>query len=199
MTQKPSICKPHGWSLGEINSFSMSNSCIYVKEKACEKNLDDESLLTLMTKVEGILNSWPLTVEMINHPSSFQQLAQANILTMKSKIDIPPPGNFLRPDLYCRRQWRQVQHIANEFWSHWRKEYLQSLREHQKWNTWRKNFVGGDIVLLKTMDVSRNKWPMAKVTSTKSDQNGLVQSLHLKISDWPEQEKAKKHCVTTCR
>ena len=62
------------------------------------KSLDDESLLTLMTEIEGILNSRPLTVEMINDPSSFQPLAPANILTMKSKVAMPPPGKFLRPE-----------------------------------------------------------------------------------------------------
>ena len=155
------------------------------------KCLDNEALLTLMTEVEGILNSRPLTVEMINEPSSFQPLAPANILTMKSKVVISPPGKFLRPDLYCRRQWRRVQHIANEFWSRWRKKYLQSLQERQKWNTRRRNFVIGDVVLLKTMDVLRNKWPMVKVTATKRDQNGLVRSIYLKIGDRPEREKAK--------
>ena len=155
------------------------------------KSLDDESLLTLMTEVEGILNSRPLTVEMINDTSSFQPLAPANTLTMKSKVVMPPPGKFLRPDLYCRRRWRWVQHITNEFCSRWRKEYLQSLHERQKSNTRRRNFVIGDIVLLKTMDVSRNKRPMAKVTATKSDQNGLVRSVYLKIGDRPETEKSK--------
>ena len=130
-------------------------------------------------------------METINDPGSFQSLSPANILTMKSKVVIPPPGKFLRPDLYCRRRWRRVQHIANEFWSQWKKEYLQSLQECQKWNARRKNFVIGDIVLLKTMDVSRNKWPMARVTATKSDQNGLVRSVHLKISDQPGRERAK--------
>ena len=136
------------------------------------KSLDDESLLTLMTEVEGILNSRPLTVETINDPGSFQPLSPAKILTMKSKVVMPPPWKFLRPDLYCRRSWRRVQHIANDFWSRWKKEYLQSLQERQKWKARRRNFVIGDIVLLKTMDVSRNKWPMARVTATKSDQNG---------------------------
>ena len=136
------------------------------------KSLDNVSLFTLMTEVEGILNSRPLTVEMTNDPSSFQPLAPVNILTMKSKLVMPPLGKFLRPDLYCRRRRRQVQHIANEFWSRWRKEYLQSLQKRQKWNIRRTSFVIGDIVLLKTMDVSRNKWPMAKVAATKSDQNG---------------------------
>ena len=85
----------------------------------------------------------------------------------------------------------EFQHISNVFRSRWRKEYLQSLQERQKWNTRRRNFVIGDIVLLKTMDVSRNKWPMAKVTATKSDQNGLVRSVYLKIGDQPETEKSK--------
>ena len=32
---------------------------------------------------------------------------------------------------------------------------------------------------------------MAKVTATKSDQNGLGQSIYLEIGDRPEREKAK--------
>ena len=93
------------------------------------KSQDDESLLTLTTEAEGILNSQPLTVETINDPGSFKPLSPANILTMKSKAVMPPPGKFLRPDLYCRRCWRQVQHIAIELWSCWKKEYLQALQE----------------------------------------------------------------------
>ena len=48
MAQNPSICKSHGWSLGETNLFSTYNSCIYVKDES----LDNESLLTLMTELK---------------------------------------------------------------------------------------------------------------------------------------------------
>ena len=68
---------------------------------------------------------------------------------------------------------------------------MQSLQEHQKWDTQKRNFVIADIVLLKTMDVSRNKWPVASMTATESDQNGLVRSIYLKNGDWPGREKAK--------
>ena len=95
--------------------------------------LDDGSLLTVMTEVEGILNSRPLTVEVLNHPTSLQPLSPVNILTMKSKVVSPPPGEFSKPDIYSRKRWRRIQHIANEFWSRWKKEYLQSLQERQKW------------------------------------------------------------------
>ena len=45
--------------------------------------LDDESLLTVMTEVEHILNSRPLIVEVLNDPASLQPLSPVNILTMK--------------------------------------------------------------------------------------------------------------------
>ena len=81
------------------------------------KSIDEESLLTIAAKTEGILNSWPLTVETISDPTSDLPLAPSNILTMKLKVVLPPPGDFSRPDLYCRKRWHRVQCIANEFWS----------------------------------------------------------------------------------
>ena len=78
-------------------------------------SLNDESLITLMTGVEGILNSRTLTVEIINDPTSFQPLSSINLLTMKSKVVSPPPEKFLKPDVYSKRRWRRTQHIANEF------------------------------------------------------------------------------------
>ena len=113
-----------------------------------QKSLDDESLITFMIHVEGILNSKPFTVETIN-PTRFQPLSPINLLTMKSKDVSPPPGKFLKPDLYSKRRCRRIQHIANQFWSRWEKEYLQSLQERQKWTNKRRNFRVDDIVLLK--------------------------------------------------
>ena len=78
--------------------------------------LDDESLLTVMTETEAIINSRPLTVESLSNPTSMMPLSPSNLLIMKSKVILPPPGKFSRPDMYCRLRWRRVQHIANEFW-----------------------------------------------------------------------------------
>ena len=81
------------------------------------KVFDEESLLILMIETEGILNSRPLTVETISDPTSELLLSPANILTMKSKVVMPPPGKFSKPDLYCRKRWRCIQHVMNEFFA----------------------------------------------------------------------------------
>lgn len=96
-------------------------------------SLDEESLLTLVVETEGILNSHPLVVEITSNSTSDLLLSSWNILTIKSKAVMPPPENFSRPDLFCWKRCCHFQHVANEFWPRWRKEYLQSLQVHTKW------------------------------------------------------------------
>ena len=82
-------------------------------------SLDEESLSTLFVEVEAIVNSRPMVVETINDVNSEVAISPSHILTMKSKVVMHPPGVFDKPDLYCRRRWRRIQHISNEFWSRW--------------------------------------------------------------------------------
>ena len=44
--------------------------------------------------------------------------------TMKPKNFVPPPGGFGPADAYCRKRWRRAQHIVNEFWARWCKEFI---------------------------------------------------------------------------
>ena len=90
---------------------------------------------------------------------------------------LPPPGEFKREDLYCRKRWRRTQHLAQEFWSRWSKEYLQQLQPRNKWIRPGRNFQIGDIVLLKEDQSPRNRWPMAKVVATHPDDQGQVRSV----------------------
>ena len=77
-------------------------------------SLDEESLQTLVTETEAVINSQPLTLETINEGQGFKPLSPNNLLTTKSNLVMPPPGVFQRPDLYCRQRWRRVQHIYNK-------------------------------------------------------------------------------------
>ena len=112
------------------------------------KSLDTESLQNLMVECETIINSRPLTVDTISNLNSPAPLAPANILTMKSKVILPPTGVFERPDIFSKRRWRRVQHITNEFWARCKKEFFCQLQFRQKWKDKQRNFQVGDVVLL---------------------------------------------------
>ena len=75
-------------------------------------SLNDEAFRTLLSEAECIVNSRPLTVENLQDPTSLP-LSPNSILTMKTKVVLPPPGTFQKADIYCRKRWRQVQHLSN--------------------------------------------------------------------------------------
>ena len=119
---------------------------------------------------------------------AFPPLGNSDHAVVSVSTDFPisskqdTPGIFPRPDVYSRKRWRRVQHIANEFWGRWRKEFMISLQECQKWNHPKRNFEVGDIVLLK-FDSSRNHWPMARIIEVEPDVKGHVRSVKLKCGD----------------
>ena len=164
--------QPHGWIWEhQIRSTrTILNSLLQTRGHS----LDEESLQTLMTGTEAVISSRPLTVETINDGQSPMPMSPNNILTMKAKVVMPPPGVFQKPILYCRSRWKKIQHLSNEFWSRRRNQFIQTLQERQKWVKMSRNFYIGDIVLLKTDLMTGNHWPMCKVIGTNSDDKGVV-------------------------
>ena len=141
--------------------------------------LDDESLRTLFTEVEAIVNSRPLAVDNLNDETS-DPLTPNHLLTMKSKVVLPPPGVFQQADIYCRKRWRAVQHLANEFWQQYSKEYVRVSQVRSKWNNPRRNITVNDIVLVLDKNLPRNRWSKGRVVEVFPSDDGLVRAVNVK-------------------
>ncbi|XP_006823753.1 uncharacterized protein LOC102809855 [Saccoglossus kowalevskii] len=126
------------------------------------QQLDDE-LITFLTEAEAIVNSRPLTYLDMSSTDTGEPLTPSQLLTQKSKVILPLPGAFVPQDLYCRKRWRRVQYLANEFWRRWRLEYLPTLQLRQKWQDETLNLIKGDIVLVIEENTPRCQWPRAMV------------------------------------
>ena len=74
--------------------------------KTYGENLYNKSTHTLLVEVEAIVNSRPMTTETINYVKSDISLWPANLLTMRSKVILSPPGCFSSADIYCQKRWR---------------------------------------------------------------------------------------------
>ena len=139
--------------------------------------LDDDSLRTLMYEAAAIVNSRPLTVDAINDPVSPSPLTPNQLLTMKSDLYLPPPGNFENSDLYSAKRWRRVQYVANEFWKRWKGEYLQNLQVRRKWNRPKPNLEVDDIVIIRDDDLPRGQWWLGRVSEVFPSKDGLVRAV----------------------
>ena len=143
--------------------------------------LNDESLKTLFVEVESIVNSRPLCYDTLTDEST-EPLTPNHLLTMKTKVVLPPPGVFQRADVYCRKRWRAVQYLANEFWTRWRKEYLLNLQQRQKWTAVRPNLKVDDVVLVADMDCHRSQWPLGRIVDVFPSDDGLVRKVSVKVA-----------------
>ncbi|XP_052430381.1 uncharacterized protein LOC127971416 [Carassius gibelio] len=143
--------------------------------------LDDTSLRTFFYEAMLIVNNRPLTTNTINDPESLEPLTPNHLLTMKTSVPLPPPGKFIREDLYARKRWRRVQYLSEQFWSRWRKEYLANLSLRQQWHKPRRNVQIGDVVIVKEDNVHRNEWRLARVVETSADDDGLVRKVKLQM------------------
>ena len=144
--------------------------------------LDDESLQTFLAEAENVVNSRPLTCEDLCDDTTMP-LSPNNLLTLKPKLLLPPPGRFQRLDLYVRQRWRRVQHLSNEFWLKWRKQLLHQLQHRQKWVTRKRNLQVGDVVILAEEDTPRNSWKLARVEIVYPGPDELVRKVQLRLAD----------------
>ena len=87
----------------------------------------------------------------------------------------------MREDIYCRKRWRRVQYVLNQFWLRWRTEYLQNLQIRQKWIHPQRNLQEGDLVLIKDDNSPRNQWPLARIVEVQKSEDGLVRTAKIQI------------------
>ncbi|XP_014676486.1 PREDICTED: uncharacterized protein LOC106816399 [Priapulus caudatus] len=145
-----------------------------------QQTIDDERLSTLFCIVEDIVNGRPLT-KFSDDPNDPAPLTPNHLLLLRSGPDLPP-GKFVQQDTY-RQRWRQVQYLADVFWTRWIKEYLPTLQERQKRLKRERNFQKGDLVLLVNETTPRYQWPLGLITQTYPSGDGLVRYAQIKTQN----------------
>ena len=188
---------PHASHMGGVweRQIRSVRSVLRVLLDGHGKQLDDESLHTFFVETESIVNSRPLTSE---NTVDLTPLSPNNLLTMKSSVVLPPPGNFDKPDLYSRKRWRRVQYLANQFWSQWRKRFLLSLQQRQKWSRPKKNLMVGDVVLLVEENIPRNKWQLARVVETYPESDRLARKVKVLVATQSLDKNGKRCEEMSC-
>ena len=141
--------------------------------------LTHETLTTFLTEVVAIVNSRPL-VPVSTDPECPFNLSPNTILTQKPPllfVDSVPPGS--RDSLSI--QWKRVQHLSNQFWDRWKKEYLPILQPRKKWHQSKQNIKVGDVVLMYDKALHRNEWTLGIVTKCHSSSDSLIRKVDLKL------------------
>ncbi|XP_045768680.1 uncharacterized protein LOC123869725 [Maniola jurtina] len=127
-----------------------------------EKHPSDETLATLLAEAENIVNSRPLTHVPVT-PDEPEALTPNHIL-LGPNSHVPAPGRFSEKDESARKLWRRAQHLADEFWRRWVKEYLSQLQQRREPYHTGSHPKVGDLVIICDPNLPRNVWPRGRVS-----------------------------------
>jgi len=139
--------------------------------------LCDDVLCTVFAEAEAIVNGRPLTK--VSDDVDDMSPLTPNHLLLLHQGPAPVPGVFSEGDQY-RKKWRFVQHVANQFWTRWKREYIPSLQKRKKWQDQQQNVKVGDLILLVEENLPRRVWPLGLVTEVIMGRDGLVRSVRVR-------------------
>ena len=142
----------------------------------------DVQLYTLLTEVESILNSRPLT-RASDDVNDLQALTPNHILLGRHRNWVYVTDNIGEKDITSRKCWRQVQALGVLFWQRWQREYLPTLTQRSTAAVSTPNLQVNELVLVSNDDTKRGKWPLGRVTRVFPGDDGVVRVVEVKTKD----------------
>lgn len=143
-----------------------------------DTTLTYEEMVTVITQIEAVLNSRPLT-PMSSDPSDYEALTPGHFLIGE------PLNAIIEPDLSELKLGRLsrlqlIRRLQQTFWNRWSKEYLAQLQCRAKWTT-HSDIKLGTLVLMAEENIPPQKWNMGRIVKLHPGKDGTVRVVSVKM------------------
>ena len=157
-----------------------------LKKIVANAHLTFEELDTILIEIEGIINSRPLTyvdADSLDEPLTPSSLVSGRRLLTKTPFDPNLSLDSSKTSLSTRESYLKL--LLKHFWTRFLREYLPGLREfHRNASTQNNRLIGlGDIVIIQSDRVPRQKWRMGRVITLYPGKDGIVRAADVKTLD----------------
>ncbi|XP_050547407.1 uncharacterized protein LOC126909072 [Daktulosphaira vitifoliae] len=137
-----------------------------------EQNFTLEEFSTMLCRIEGILNSRPLTPSS-SDPSELDCLTPGHFLIGQPLLAVPEETIPVTSRKIINR-WKLLNQCVQSFWRRWHLEYLQTLQTRTKWTKEAPNLMVNDLVVIKDSQNRPIRWSMARIIQTFPGSDGVV-------------------------
>ena len=171
---------PQSPNFGGIWEAAVKSFKHHLRRVVGQQLLTFEQLYTLITEVEAILNSRPLT-PISSDPNDPIVLSPGHYLIGNSLTSLPEV-NYINTPYNRLSLWQHIQKIKQDFWARWHKEYLNELNIRHRWSQGSHSIREGSLVLIKEDNLPPLRWLMGRVIETRPGSDGVVRVVRIKTS-----------------
>ncbi|CAK1595162.1 unnamed protein product [Parnassius mnemosyne] len=140
--------------------------------------LSYEELNTILSQIECLLNSRPLTV-LSSDPAEPSALTPSHFLNTAPLLSLPAAE--VKSDSLLHRH-SLLDKLVQSFWDRWRMDYLHGLQVRQKWNTSSTPIASGTVVVVINDNAPPLAWPLAIVESVHPSKDGVARVVTVRTS-----------------
>ncbi|XP_026481052.1 uncharacterized protein LOC113387879 [Ctenocephalides felis] len=182
---------PHFGGLWEAGVKSLK---YHLRRVLRETKLGYNSMYTLLTQIEAILNSRPLT-PLSSDPSDLNTLTPAHFLIGRSLTSLPKNSLSHIPENRLTKL-QHLEKLRQHFWTRWHKEYLGELQSRTKWRRpMEQDNLIGKLVLIKDDNLPPLKWRLGRITDIHPGNDGVVRVVTLMGPNGELKRALNKVCI----
>lgn len=183
---------PYSPNLGRIWEADVKSTKHHLKRILGNSTVTFEELYTILTQVEAILNSRPITI-LSSNPNDIQALTPAHLLIGRSYVSIADTD--VR-DVSTKRltRYQHLQQLSQQFWAHWSTEYITQLQGRSKWKKQSTNIQINTIVLVKDENLPPCLWLLGRVVTLHSGKEKVVRVLSVQCASKVIKRSVTKVC-----
>lgn len=180
---------PHFNGLSEAGVKSVKT---HLSRVTGEQILTYEEFYTLLTQIEAILNSRPLT-PISEDPNDLSPLTPGHFLTL-APLSSFPEADYSHLKINRLSRWQLIQRMQADFWKRWSEEYLHTLHQRGKWTNSQENVELNTLALIKNEQTPPRQWMLGRVTCLHPGSDGIVRVVTLKVANGFIQRPVVKLC-----
>lgn len=184
---------PNSPNFGGLWEAGVKSCKHHLKRILGQTPLTFEDFYTLLTQIESILNSRPLT-PITNDIDDLTVLTPAHFLIGRSFSGIPDPDYSPIPISRLDR-YQHLQQMAGHFWNRWSKEYISELQVRNKWKGNTENLKAGQMVLIKEDNQPPANWKLARIICVHPGNDNVVRVVTVKTATNQFKRPVNKLCL----
>ncbi|XP_056647358.1 uncharacterized protein LOC130452026, partial [Diorhabda sublineata] len=185
---------PYSPHMGGLWERAVRSTKYHLKRVLNNTYLTYEEFYTLLSQIEGILNSRPL-LPLTEDPDDLQPLTPAHFLIGTAIQTIPEPAVPADHKIQLSR-YKHITMMIQHFWTMWSKDYLNLLQQRPKWRgTQIDSIQVGSMVLLKEDGTPPMSWKLGRIVKTHPGSDGLVRVVTVKTYSGITKRAINKICV----
>ena len=181
---------PHFGGLWEAGVKSIKH---HFKRIVGNANLTFEEITTLVTRIEGALNSRPIC-PLSDSPDEFSILTPGHLISGSAPLTVPQDNLLNIPDNRLTR-WKLLTKMYQDFWHRWSSEYLARLQQRPKWMKKHIEIKTGDVVLLKDDNLPPAQWSLGRIIETHPGSDNITRVVTLKTKLGIYKRPITKICI----